>query len=312
MDIPRLDYSQQLQRLIDLGIKSSTEERDILSLKTIGYYKLKEFAHPFMVRNPDIEHYDGLSFEALVKRYFQDKNLRMQVLHAIESIEVAVDSQIANVLGEKYGAFGYLNFSLWTNRKKMSKFQIEQAQFFFKRDLKKQASRSALPDMGKTKNLDSDGFPTVWLMVDTLTFGGMVHLLSIMAPANQRIIARQFNCSSAELLSWLGCLNLVRNICSHNSDLLDIRFVTTPLSPTEFTESIFRGNSEAGLLIRANRIAVALFIIKHFMNIITPNYNFHEIAGSIYRVTQGNSGLIHSLGFSDKASIGKLNGRVRK
>lgn len=233
----------------------------------------------------------------------------MEVLHATEAIEVAVDSQIANVLGEKYGAFGYLNFSLWTDKQRMSKFQVEEQQFKFKRDLKNQVSRSALPDMKKDRNLDSDRFPTVWLMVDTLTFGGMTHLLSNMAPTNLRIISKQFNCSSSELLSWLGCLNLVRNICSHNSDLLDIRFITTPIPPKEFSENLFHFEKNGARKLRANRVAVALFIIKHFMNTITPNYNFRDIVGSIHRVSHDEMKLYNALGFADGKSVQVLKER---
>lgn len=49
MGVQPLTTHQQLERLIELGIKSSPRniQKDEEALETIGYYKLKEFAMPF-------------------------------------------------------------------------------------------------------------------------------------------------------------------------------------------------------------------------------------------------------------------------
>lgn len=54
--------------------------------------------------------YSNITFDDIVKRYYQDKNLRINLLHAIEKIEVSIKRNVSYILGSRYGAFGYLDF----------------------------------------------------------------------------------------------------------------------------------------------------------------------------------------------------------
>lgn len=94
---------------------------DVEKIKHISYYRIKEFAKPLEIKRQDGEEkdilYDNIEFAEVLARYYQDKNLRIYLLHAIEKIEVSIKTKISFVLGDRYGAFGYLNFSSWANRK---------------------------------------------------------------------------------------------------------------------------------------------------------------------------------------------------
>lgn len=201
MGVQPLTTHQQLERLIELGIKSSPRniQKDEEALETIGYYKLKEFAMPFNINSnrQDGENlnFNGVSMKQLVSRYFQDKNLRVNVLHSIESIEVTLQNQVAYLLGRKYKAFGYLNFANWCNREKFKRFDVEKEQVYFKQKLLKKVKKSQLPDMQYGHNLNDDGFPTVWLMIDALTFGDTVNLLKYMSKPNLKAISESFDCT---------------------------------------------------------------------------------------------------------------------
>lgn len=293
-----LDYQSQLYRLNQLGIKNNGTKQDINFIKTVGYYKLKEFAQPFRV---DQEEYSNVKFEDVVRRYYQDKNMRMQVLHAIESIEVAVNSEIANHLGKRYGAFGYLDFSKWCNKKEYSKYSLEKEQYFFKSQIKRTLKKATMPDLNISRNLDQDGFPTIWLMVNALMFGNTSRFIKLMAPKNVRAIAAEFDCTGKELNSWLGCLNLVRNICSHNEDLLDIKFKEKPIPPSEYKNCLV---VHQGLY--TDRIAIALFIIRHFMNTINFKYRFNDIAKSVYKAANNSENQLKKLGFTSKRAVDRL------
>lgn len=305
MGMQLLTTHQQLQRLVQLGITtdSTNVQRDEETIETIGYYKLKEFAMPFNI-NSDTQdgnnlNFDGVSMKQLVSRYFQDKNLRVNVLHAIESIEVKLQNQVASLLGERYEAFGYLNFANWCNRDKFKRFEIEKFQVSFKQRLLKKVKKSQLPDMQYDHNLSEDGFPTVWLMIDTLTFGETVKLLEHMSKNNLRHIAASFNCTPSQLLSWLACLNLVRNVCCHNSDLLDIKFKTKPMVPTNYAEKLYCISHGR----YTDKIAIAIFLIQQLMLSVNPNYDFGAIEQALYNIIGQNDKLAHSLGFSDYKSI---------
>ena len=302
----QLNIEDQLEHLEAMGIKldASTREKDLKTISTVGYYKLKEFAMAFDSSTGESQgqqiHFDNLTFNQLITRYYQDKNLRINVLHAIESIEVYLQNELAAILGEKYGPFGYLKYSNWCDRS-IPKFEIESRQYKFKKSLLWQVKKSQIPDIKYTRNLNSDGFPTVWLMIDTLTIGSTISLLQSMSKTNLELLSNKFDCTPHELLSWLGCLNLVRNICCHNSDLVDIKFVTKPIVPEEFSDEILRVHDRY-----SNRIAIAIFIILRLMNSVNHKYDFSAIRRSLGSIVNGNEDLAHILGFQSRNSLRKL------
>lgn len=302
----QLSIDEQLEHLKSLGIilESKTREKDLKTISTVGYYKLKEFAMAFDSSEGVAEgrqiHFSNLTFHQLITRYYQDKNLRINVLHAIESIEVYLQNELAAILGEKYGPFGYLKYSNWCDRS-IPKFEIEERQYRFKKSLLRQVKKSQIPDIKYSKNLNTDGFPSVWLMIDTLTIGSTNALLSVMSKTNLQILSNKFDCTPSELLSWLGCLNLVRNICCHNSDLVDIKFRTKPMVPAIFSDQILRINNKF-----SNRIAIAVFIILKLMNSVNAKYDFSAIRRSLNSIINGDEQLANVLGFSNLDSLKSL------
>ncbi|MFX3995876.1 Abi family protein, partial [Streptococcus suis] len=62
-----------------------------------------------------------------------------------------------------------------------------------------------------------------------MTFGQIINLIELMSTNNIRQIAKPYDCSDAELLSWLKCLNLLRNMCAHHSNIIDLKMNTTPI-----------------------------------------------------------------------------------
>lgn len=299
----QLSYDDQLNKLERLGVnmEKTTRERNIETLESIGYYKLKEFAMPYNISDTDDIKFEGITFKLLISRYYQDKNLRMFILAAIQDIEIKMKSSFAFHMGQKYGPYGYLDFRLWCNRNDNSKFEIEEKQYFFKKDCYKNIKKSNLPDLQYPRNLNSDNLPTIWLITDALTFGDVVYLLGIMSKNNLKLIAEDFNCKSSELLSWLKCLNLVRNLCCHNDNMIDLKLKTRPMIPDEFKEYIY--NSDG---IYSDRIALPIFIIKKLMNSVNPRYKFNNIRKSLYKIANSKESLAHDLGFKSVNSISKI------
>ena len=184
-------------------------------------------------------HFENITFKALIARYYQDKNLRIHLLHAIEQVETALKTKIAYILGKRYGAYGYLNFYKWANRSKYTDFYIEEKQYKFKKKLKETVKRSSLPDIRYRQNQNKDGFPTVWLAIDSLMFGGLTTIISIMGKRNLIPLANYFHCTGKELVSLVRMLNFIRNVCAHGANLIDIRLKTVPLIRTEWKKYLF-------------------------------------------------------------------------
>lgn len=294
-----LSIDEQRQLFENRGILfTESNDKNNEKIQEIGYYKLKEFAYVFSNYNDRSElHYNNLKFRDLLNRYYKDKYLRIYMFHAIDDIEVYLNNLVANILGKKYGAYGYLSFKKWCDQN-ISKFEIEKKQYIFKQNLKKKLSRSNLPDMNIKNLRDPDGFPTVWLMVDCLTFGDTLYLIQTMSLNNRRRIARKLCCNNDELISWLGCVNFIRNVCVHNSDLLDISITTKPKIPSEYADYIFKINGTY-----SNKIAIAIFIIKHLMNSINDKYSFKNIQRTLIKIINKKEKNANRLGFKNCDSL---------
>lgn len=238
METPEsLSWEEQVALLKEQGME--IYDSDAETLKQISYYRIKEFAEPLAQRYNGTIHYEGISFAKVIERYYQDKNLRIHLLHAIEQVETALKTKIAYILGKRYGAYGYLNFYKWANRSKYTDFYIEEKQYKFKKKLKETVKRSSLPDIRYRQNQNKDGFPTVWLAIDSLMFGGLTTIISIMGKRNLIPLANYFHCTGKELVSWVRMLNFIRNVCAHGANLIDIRLKTVPLIRTEWKKYLF-------------------------------------------------------------------------
>lgn len=308
----KLTFEQQLNLFKERGVNVQIDDRSINTVKIIGYYKLKEFAFPLskVVEDNDgnkVRRYDGVTYKQIVDRYYQDKNLRLNILHAIEDIEVALNTQIAYVLGNACGAYGYLSFSNWCNKEKYCKYYLQEHESAFKRKIKRNMNRSNLPDIEERKNLNSHGFPTIWLVTDAFSFGDSVQMLDYMSKKNLGKIASAFDCTIEELISWLKCLNFIRNQCCHNSNIIDIKLRTTPKVPSSFKDYIFKISENR----YSDRIAIIIFILIHFMQIINPRYQIGKVKGSLMSIVHGDTKKALQLGFSSTDSLKfiKLNKR---
>lgn len=277
---------------------TKSHEVDAAKIQEIGYYKLKEFAYPFNVSdNPDEPRYKGLNFQSLLVRYYQDKNLRIFILHAVEDIEVHLGNSVATILGKRYGAFGYLNFSNWCDRS-IKKFQIEEKQFYFKKELLRAVKKSRSHYVNVSANKNDEGFPTVWLMTNVLMFGNIIHLIDIMSLNNKRALARVYGCTPDELVSWLRCLLFVRNTCAHNSNLIDLNLRTQPMIPRRYKSKLLE--TESGY---SNGLAIVLLVIKSLMNTVNSKYKFENIYDSLYKIIDHEGARATSIGFASVRSI---------
>lgn len=291
--------TRQLRKLMaQRGIKFQKDAKsDEDKIEEIGYYKLKEFAQPYLKKYRKKTKYRNLTFATLLKRYYQDKRLRIYVLTVIENIEVYLGNQLVETLGDRYGAFGYLEFNRWCDRD-LPRFQIEEKQYLFKRNLLQKIKRATTPDVRDRNKQNDDGFPTVWAMIDCLTFGDTIFLYSIMSKRNKQKIANNLNIRPRELLSALRCLNMVRNICCHNSNLIDIKIKTRISLPKSYQHYLYRYRGNL-----TNHMATVLLIIKYLMAQINPKYKFDDIYYSLEQLVDNKDRNAHRLGFNNKKAI---------
>ena len=92
-------FEQQLDLLSIRCMKVNDRDKAIERLKNISYYKIKEFAKPYFKPaeiNGKIEmRYEKISFEGVINRFYKDKNLRIDLLHAIEKVELSFKTRFS-------------------------------------------------------------------------------------------------------------------------------------------------------------------------------------------------------------------------
>lgn len=116
MVVKNLTFQEQIELLKSRGIIVKNVEKSSKKIENISYYKLKEYATPFIYAYIDgSPKYKGLEFDELLERYYQDKNLRIHLFHVIEKIEVSLKTRIAYNLGNM-NAYGYLETDKWINK----------------------------------------------------------------------------------------------------------------------------------------------------------------------------------------------------
>lgn len=252
-------------------------------------------------------------------RYIQDKILRVNVMSIIESLEVSLNSNIADVLGQK-GPFYYMDFCKWVN-KDISYEELFYQQAYLRRTILNKLTKHRnrqLKDLYLNNNFKSSiydqthKFPSVWLMVNLITFGTTVHLMSIMDDSMKYKIAERYNYHRKKIsywIEWMKDLNVVRNICAHNDDLLDLILTSPPMIPRAFKRYICTNTSIAAILCLLKFLTINIsseHINRNFINIAKT---LHLI---IYKSHFNTNKIVKMMGFRYYESIDDLLYKIKR
>lgn len=276
------------------------EAKAEITLVKVPYYKIKEFARPYCKINKEKDvkiDYQQTKFEHVLSRYYQDKNLRIQLLHLLEEIEVALKTLTAYTLSKDgNGGYAYLKFDKWCDKNEYCKHYLKLKEYELKKDIKKALSSRRDSEINEKKKIDKNEFPPVWLGVVLLTFGQLVNLIQLMSTRHKNYISDKFNCSNKELISWLKCINYIRNICAHNSNFIDIKLKTRPHIKDEWKSNLHkvRANSKE---LYSDRIALPIMIMNHMIKAINQKYQMKLIKGSLDKLIRNDTNAI-SYGFA--------------
>lgn len=297
-----LDFDLQVNLLQKREMIINNPQKAAQKLEQIGYYKIKEAAYPLskigLIDEKKTRIYPDVTFDDVLTRYYQDKNLRIYILHSIEEIEVSIKARISFILGKgSYGAFGYLKFGNWCNKSEYCKHYLLYKQNSFQANLRKKVGRSNNHELANQLNLNN-GLPSVWLMVDLLTFGDIVDLINLMSKRNLSELASYYNCDITSFVSWIKCLHLVRNICAHNGNIVDIKLKTTPIVHDSWENILFKFPDGR----HSNRLAIVICILQHFQSSIDSNYNFDRINSSFSAIISDDDKRANLIGFNNKDS----------
>ena len=264
---PALTLEEQADQLVARGM-AGNRDQVIERLRQVSYYRLSGYWFPFRQQDPDGSGYllddfkPGTTFSEVWECYVFDRRLRLLVFDAIEQIEVAVRSQLANHHAQAFGPFSYAtdaNALPGCGGKERTAFvQTIQAEV--------NRSSDAFVKHFRAKYGDHHTYLPVWMAVEIMAFGSVVTFFRGSPHKIKKAIAADFDLPAKVFASWVLTLNTVRNICAHHGRLWNRVIGTAPLIPLQKDYPVWHQPST----IESNRVFAVLTICKWSLDRIAP------------------------------------------
>lgn len=304
---PHKSYEEQVDLLIERGISINNKEDAIKKIEHINYYKIKEFAEPFIDNSSKKLKYLNINFDEILKRFYIDKELRISLLHAIEKIELSFKNKVAYTLGKENGT-DYLEFEKWCESSLIMGRQDSLKEFEnkVKKITEDTKNKNIIEFLEQNKNYK---FPPIWVIVNTFDFGTSVFLFELMNSNLKEEIAKFYQCNTTELKSWIKHINLVRNLCAHNTKIIDVGYVSKVIIRERWQESLFLYLNKRREHVLTNKIVITIVVLKYLICQINSNYNFEKIFEILYQMADDDL-KAKKIGFKDYSSIEKLKNEI--
>lgn len=230
-------YQLQLTKLRERGLEIAQEKSALATLERLGYYRLSGYFYPLRQTKPygQVGRLDtfqaGASFELVEQLAEFDKRLRLIVMYAIESIELAARVSIAHHLGQ-FDPEAHLNPKLLDGRftRQGPKGQPSGHEKWLERYEK--MLKDSKEDFATHHIKDYGGRLPIWVGIELWDFGMLSRFFAGMESRDRNRIAMKLGADNGEVLkSWLKAFNFVRNVVAHHSRLWNRRSPEIPVLP---------------------------------------------------------------------------------
>ncbi len=273
-------FAEQVALLKDRGLVFADERAGLLDVERLGYYRLSGYFYPLRKTKPvgEVgrldEFQEGATFELVVQLAEFDKKLRLLVLYAIETIEIAVRVAVAHRLG-KVDPEAHLNAALLDGKftQEPRRGGSSQHEEWLDR-FEHLCSKSKEDFLSHHRALYGGRLP-IWVAIELWDFGLLSRFVSGMQHRDQRAIASAYGLTDGLVLkSWLRTFNFVRNVAAHHSRLWNRRLPETPVLPSlercRWLETLHK-NEES-----RSRLYGALTCMRLMMRCIAPASTWHH------------------------------------
>lgn len=247
---PPLTFEQQLELLASRGLEILDQDNALHALERISYYRLSAYWYP--VKNHDDTFKPGARFDVAVKLYEFDRHLRLQVMDAIERIEIALRTSITYTLSHAYGTYAHTAPANFRDR-----FQHDRWISHVENEARQSQEEFIAHFQDKY-----DGFPRlpIWIATEVITLGALSRLYEGMLIRDQRKIAEDYAIHPAVLRSWLRTLTYIRNICAHHARLWNRELANAPELPRH------DANWQTPVTPTNRRLFAVLLILRQMMD----------------------------------------------
>ena len=250
-------------------------------LNNVGYYRMSAYWYPARQMDPDVmgrrldQFVPGTEFANVAELYEADRKLRTLVHDGMERIEVAVRTQVVEILCAQQPSNPAFYLSSDSFRSKVAHLQWLQTAY------SRLARAGAKSDSVKHHTEHYSGMFPFWAVAEVLDFRDVSVLYSGLKSRDQQAVAENldifidFDVLSSNqksqvqrnhpLASWLEQLVLIRNVCAHHSRLWNRSF--NPAST-----SFIKTNGNLFLLPpdQNERLFGALQLMSHILRKVSP------------------------------------------
>lgn len=285
---PYATYAEQVTILRSRGFICADDAAAIELLKTVGYYRLSAYVYPFRELLPPGDQQQqspthfrseqiapGTSLEMVAALWRFDRELRLLVLDAIETIEIGLRSRIASQLGKR-DVFAHLRIGSLNdaacNKPARRRAQGVRTQHDEWLSHYNRAVRAAKEDFVRHNVHKYDQLP-IWIALEVLTFGNTVALFNLMKQEDQTAIARELGIKGGSLLAgWLETVNYVRNVAAHHARLWNRTTTLKVRRPKE--PQVGPDLKHLASDVPTDKIYASLAVMAHLVSQLDPTSNW--------------------------------------
>ena len=289
---PHLSYEQQANLLISRGLVADYAEL-VQRLQNVGYYRLSAYWHPFRQRdaagNVLSSLVPGTTLARVWLLYRFDRDLRLLILDAIERIEVALRSRLANSHTKGQSPFAYASASYFPHwRDYLQKWDRVR----IKRDRQGRVIMRGIEflDHFYSKYGDCHDYPPLWMSIALAEMGFVAYFYDYSDKSIRGAIAKEWKLKVATLSSWLHSLNIVRNDCAHHARVWNKEYYLKPHLPSYSEDKLWYyffspkiskwvappSPGKAQLILAPGSVASILFICRRLLRCVAPTSHWHQ------------------------------------
>lgn len=222
---PALSVENQIKLLAEKGLIISDQNEAARLLSYVSYFRLRNYS--FQFKNYEAGNGNfiaGTTFEQIAELYAFDQRLKLIIFEAVENIEVAIKTQVSNLMSYTFGPHWYLNRNNF-----LDSFNFDE----FIHMIRELCEDHEEPFINRYMKGDFEpDLPPSWMIMEIITFGTISRVFEHLSPSDAKnSICEHFGLPKNILVSWLHSFTYIRNKCSHHSKLVYKAILFSPAMP---------------------------------------------------------------------------------
>lgn len=258
-----LDYADILSLLKSRCLVIGDENKALECLKRVSYFRLANYFHPMEKDKVNHIFKPNSQFDNAIDLYNFDRDLRMLLFSAVQSLEIGLRTKMIHHISLKYGAFWFMDASLFQNQDIFQNClkQVKQELLRTKEDF-------IIDHFAK---YDSPDVPPVWKTLEITSFGTLSKLFCNLSDnVLKKAIAREFFLPQHKVFeSWIKSAVALRNCLAHHSRVWNRVYPIKPQIPSRLRSTWITNTT-----LQANKLYPQLCCLQYIQNAMCPSNGF--------------------------------------